>query len=101
MESAIESIYSVRCNGDSNFQILWEDGDRVFRRGWRLGVDGNRSTVLAVLPAAEHPAPATLDRLAHEYELKDDLDGAWQHDRSSSSAKAVGPGCNCNRWSST
>jgi signal transduction histidine kinase len=64
-------------NGDSNFQILWEDGDRVFRRGWRLGVDGNRSTVLAVLPAAEYPAPATLDRLAHEYELKDGLDGAW------------------------
>ncbi|SIO48522.1 Protein kinase domain-containing protein [Bradyrhizobium erythrophlei] len=64
-------------DGDSNFQILWEDGDRVFRRGWRLGTDGNRSTVLAVLPAAEHPVPATLDRLAHEYELKDDLDGAW------------------------
>ncbi|MEA2916317.1 MAG: hypothetical protein QOJ15_8398 [Bradyrhizobium sp.] len=28
-------------------------------------------------PAAEHPKPATLDRLAHEYELKDELDGAW------------------------
>ena len=64
-------------DGDSTFQVLWEDGDRVFCRGWRLGADGNRSTVLAVLPAAEHPAPATLDRLAHEYELKDDLDGAW------------------------
>ena len=70
---------STRFNtdGDSTFQVLWEDGDRVFCRGWRLGADGNRSTVLAVLPAAEHPAPATLDRLAHEYELKDDLDGAW------------------------
>jgi PAS domain S-box-containing protein len=33
--------------------------------------------VLAVLPAAEHPTPATLDRLAREYELKDELDGAW------------------------
>jgi serine/threonine protein kinase len=64
-------------DGDSNFQVLWEDGDRVFCRGWRLGADGNRSTVLAVQPAAEHPAPATLDRLAHEYGLKDDLDGTW------------------------
>jgi serine/threonine protein kinase len=33
--------------------------------------------VLAVLPATEHPTPATLDRLAHEYGLKDELDAAW------------------------
>ena len=33
--------------------------------------------MLAVLPAAEHPIPATLDRLAREYELKDELDGTW------------------------
>jgi serine/threonine protein kinase len=32
---------------------------------------------LVVLPAAEYPTPATLDRLAHEYGLKDELDGAW------------------------
>ena len=64
-------------DGFSNFQVVWVDGDRAFYRGWRLDTDGNRSAVLAVLPAAEHPAPATLDRLAHEYGLKDDLDGAW------------------------
>ena len=33
--------------------------------------------ILAVLPASEHPTPTFLDRLAHECELKDDLDGAW------------------------
>jgi serine/threonine protein kinase len=33
--------------------------------------------VLAVLPAAEHPSPAILGRLAHEYELKDELDDLW------------------------
>jgi hypothetical protein len=32
---------------------------------------------LAVLPAADHPTPATVDRLTREYELKDELDGAW------------------------
>ena len=32
---------------------------------------------MAVLLAAEYPAPATLDRLAREYELKDELDGTW------------------------
>jgi serine/threonine protein kinase len=56
---------------------LWEDGERVFCRGWRLGLDGNRVPVLAVLLAAEHPPPASLARLAHEYELRDELDGAW------------------------
>src|SRR5467141_3811135 len=61
---------------DSDLQVLWEDGERVFCRGESHG-DGYRGAVLAVLPAAEHPTPATLDRLAHEYELKDELDGAW------------------------
>src|SRR6202030_4200500 len=62
--------------GDSSLKVLWEDGERVFcRRESRA--DGDRAAVLAVLPAAEHPTPATLDRLAHEYGLKDELDGAW------------------------
>src|SRR5882762_6172404 len=62
--------------GDSSLKVLWEDGERVFcRRESRA--DGYRAAVLAVLPAAEHPTPATLDRLAREYGLKDELDGAW------------------------
>ena len=61
-------------DGESIFQVLWEDGDRVFCRAWRQGADGSRH---AVLPAAGHPTPATLDRLVHEYGLKDTLDGAW------------------------
>src|SRR5216683_7520104 len=62
--------------GVSGLQVLWEDGDLVFCRG-ESHADGHRAAVLAVLPAAEHPTPATLDRLAREYELKDELDGAW------------------------
>src|ERR1700747_1195832 len=62
---------------DSNFQVLWEDGDRVFCRRWRPTADGNCSTVLAVSPAAEHPGPFTVDRLIHEFGLKGDLDGTW------------------------
>ena len=63
-------------DGDSSLKVLWEDGERVFcRRESR--VDGNRAAVLAVLPVAEHPTPATLDRLAREYGLKVELDGAW------------------------
>src|SRR5882672_934835 len=64
-----------RAGEDRRLQVLWEDGERVFCRGESY-TDGHRA-VLAVLPAAEHPTPGTLERLAHEYELKDELDGAW------------------------
>jgi len=30
-----------------------------------------------MLPASEQPTPATLDRLAHEYSFKDELDSTW------------------------
>ena len=62
---------------DGGSQVLWEDGERVFRRGWRLDDNGKRSTVLIVLPAAEHPSRSSLDHLTHEYELKDEVDRAW------------------------
>src|SRR5258708_6565202 len=62
---------------DSDSQILWEDGERVFRRGWWLDDNGQRRAVLIVVPAAEHPSRSGLDRLTHEYELKDQLDGTW------------------------
>src|SRR3954452_14001422 len=62
---------------DGSSQVLWEDGERVFSRGWRLDDNGNRFAVLLVAPAGDHPSRSTLDRLAHEYELKDELDSAW------------------------
>ena len=62
--------------GGSGFQVLWEDGERVFCRG-ESHAEGYPAAVLVVLPAAEHPTPATLDRLAYEYGLKDELDGPW------------------------
>ena len=64
-------------DGDGDFQVLWEDGERVFCRAWREDADGRKHVVLAVLAAVEHPTPAVLERLAHEYELKDALDGSW------------------------
>ena len=58
-------------------QVLWEDGERVFRRGWRLDEHAQPRAVLIVLPAANRPSLSTLERLTHEFELKDELDGAW------------------------
>src|SRR5215472_6203944 len=65
------------CSDGSNSQVLWEDGERVFRRGWRPDDNGKRRDVLIVIPATEYPSRSSLDRLTHEYQLKDQLDGAW------------------------
>src|SRR6516164_4096352 len=62
---------------DGGSQVLWEDGERVFRRGSRPDDNGEKRAVLLVMPAADQPSRSSLDRLSHEYELKDELDGAW------------------------
>src|SRR6516162_10185039 len=62
---------------DGGSQVLWKDSERVFHRGWRLDDEGKRRAVLLVAPAADHPSRSYLDRLTHEYELKDELDRAW------------------------
>ena len=67
----------IGASSDNSSQILWESGECVFRRGWRLDDHGQRREVLIVLPAAEHPARSSLDRLTHEYELRDQLDRTW------------------------
>jgi hypothetical protein len=70
-------LYALNNGPDGSSQVLWEDGERIFCRGWRIGNDGNRGAVLVVLPAAEHPSRSSFDRLAHEFALKDELDGTW------------------------
>ncbi|BCG02477.1 hypothetical protein PPGU19_070450 (plasmid) [Paraburkholderia sp. PGU19] len=60
----------------NSLQILWDDGERVLCRGPRPGESGGHS-VLLVRPAAEHPLPASIDRLVHAFGLKDELNGAW------------------------
>jgi len=73
----VELSSRFSANGMGGLEILSEDGGLVLRRGWREGAGGEREDVLIVLPAAEQPAPATLDRLAHEYSFKDELDSTW------------------------
>ena len=65
---------SLGAGGTSSLTVLGEDGERVLCRGWRDDGNGVRTDVLAVLSASEHPTPGLVDRLAHEYGLKDELD---------------------------
>ena len=43
---------------DGGSQVLWEDGERVFRRGWRLDDDGKRRAVLIVASCRRAPVRA-------------------------------------------
>ena len=62
---------------NSSFEVLWKDGDRVFCKGRHEGTDGHWRAVLVVAPAARQPTPGNLNRLIHEYGLRDELDEAW------------------------
>ncbi len=66
---------SLGAGGLGGLAVLSEDSERVLCRGWRDETDGDRTAVLAALSGSEHPTPAFIDRLAHEYALKDELDG--------------------------
>jgi PAS domain S-box-containing protein len=71
--SAFSHIRSRR----DGLEVLWEDGERVFCRERRPDAQCDAASVLIMMPAAEQPTPACLNRLAHEYALKDELDAAW------------------------
>jgi PAS domain S-box-containing protein len=66
---------SFGAGGAGSLTVLCEDGERVLCRGWRDEADGDRTAVLAVLSASEHPTSDVVKRLAHEFALKDELDG--------------------------
>jgi PAS domain S-box-containing protein len=58
-------------------EVLWEDAERVFCRLSGKDAEGPRHAFVPILAGAEHPTLESLNRLAHEYELKDYLEGAW------------------------
>src|SRR6202790_2954096 len=57
------------------FETLREDEEFAFCRGRRD--DGELPTILLVAPVSEHPVPAVLERLEHEYSLRAELDSDW------------------------
>jgi hypothetical protein len=36
--------------GDISLRVAWQDGERLFCRGWRISHDGKRSAVLVAVP---------------------------------------------------
>jgi PAS domain S-box-containing protein len=56
--------------------ILWDDGERVLSRGQRFGKRGSEK-VLVARPSSDQPLLATLNRLTHEFALKEELKDEW------------------------
>lgn len=61
----------------SRMQMLWVDGDRAFYRASSDEPDGAQRTFMVVTPASESPAIGIVDRLVHEFGLRDHLDTSW------------------------
>src|SRR3977135_3374058 len=66
----------AECKNNS-LEVLWEDSERVFCRLRRDDVEGEWHAFIPVLSGAEQPNLESINRLTHEYQLKDYLDAAW------------------------
>ncbi|HEY0801701.1 MAG TPA: serine/threonine-protein kinase PknK, partial [Steroidobacteraceae bacterium] len=73
----VELSSRFSASGIAGLEVLSENGGLAFCRGSREGAGGRRRDVLILLPAFEPPALTTLDRLAHEYSFKDELESTW------------------------
>ena len=64
----------------SHYQLetLHRDGEFILYRGRRRTTAATSpASILALSPVAEHPAPATIKKIEHEFSFKDDLSPAW------------------------
>jgi hypothetical protein len=60
-----------------SLEVLWRDAGRAFCRLSRDDNDVGRHAFIPVLSEAQHPIPDSLNRLTHEFELREYLDAAW------------------------
>ena len=63
--------------GNDVLEVLWEDTERAFCKLRRDDAEGYRHAFIPILSGADHPTLESINRLTHEYELKDYLDTAW------------------------
>ena len=59
-------------------ETLHQDGEFILYRGFlQTGAKASRHSVLVLSPVMEHPAPATVKTIEHEFSSKDELNPAW------------------------
>ena len=62
---------------NDSVEVLWRDPRLVFCKVWRNDAQGERYAFIPALSDAEHPILDSVNRLAHEFELRKYLDGTW------------------------
>src|SRR3954465_2686374 len=67
------ALFGPAWEGDS-LEVLWQHAGRAFCRLCD-GAGRERHAFIPVLSGTEHPTSETIDRLWHEYELRDFVDG--------------------------
>ena len=72
----MDQSFQIGGKGPNGGQVIWEDSEHVLCRVPSPD-NARRTAVLAVVPLAEHPSRACLDRLAHEFSLREELDAGW------------------------
>src|SRR5689334_16534563 len=86
-ELLLDHSLQIAGKGPNDVQVIWEDSERALCRV--LSPEhACLTSLLAVVPLEEHPSPASLDRLSHEFGLREELDSGWavrplkvEHDR--------------------
>jgi len=59
-------------------EAIHQDGEFILYRGLRqTGAKTSPASILVLSPIMEHPAPATIKKIQHEFSLKDELDSGW------------------------
>src|SRR5262249_48351780 len=69
-------VFGAGWENDS-LEVLWRDAERAFCRLSRDDTDGGRYAFMPILSNAHHPILQSVNRLAHEFELREYLDGTW------------------------
>ena len=62
---------------NDSLEVLWRDAGRAFCKLWRDNADGGRYAFIPTLSDTEHPTLESVNRLAHEFELREYVDGTW------------------------
>jgi hypothetical protein len=62
---------------DAFVEVLWRDAGRAFCSLRRDDADGGRHAFIPIHSGAEPPTLESVNRLTHEYELREYLDRTW------------------------
>ena len=60
---------------NDSVEVLWREPGRLFCRLWRNDAEGEKHAFVPIFSEAGHPTVETVNRLAHEFELREQLNG--------------------------